>query len=285
MRIFQVIKKAAASVANEDAAHSSGDAGTVMLGVRNDAAIDLTDTDLDYTVIATDSAGRVRIVASALPLPLGAATAAKQPALGTAGTASADVITVQGIASMTALSVAQATAASLNAQVVGSVAHGDVDAFPPIKIGFKAESALPTAESDNDRVNGIADLFGRQLVAHIDPAMQSKKSYNTTSQQTGADVWTPASGKKIAVTQLIIGTYGTTAGRLILWFGANADTTYTEGTDEALFKGSFAPSATVKPGAVVNFSPPFFAGTADHELHITTDAALSVDVVVVGYEF
>lgn len=35
----------------------------------------------------------------------GVATAAKQPALGTAGTASTDVITVQGIASMTALKV------------------------------------------------------------------------------------------------------------------------------------------------------------------------------------
>ena len=38
-------------------------------------------------------------------LPTGAATAAKQPALGTAGTASADVITVQGISGMTALKV------------------------------------------------------------------------------------------------------------------------------------------------------------------------------------
>ena len=86
------------------------------------------------------------------------------------------------------------------------------------------------------------------------------------------------------MSNLIIGTYGTTAGRLILWFGANADTTYSEGTDEALFKASFAPSATAKPGAVVTFTPPFEAGTADHELHITTDAALSVDIVVVGYE-
>lgn len=47
----------------------------------------------------------VPISAAALPLPSGASTAAKQPALGTAGTASADVITVQGIASMTALKV------------------------------------------------------------------------------------------------------------------------------------------------------------------------------------
>lgn len=41
------------------------------------------------------------VSAAALPLPTGAATAAKQPALGTAGSASTDVITVQGIASGT----------------------------------------------------------------------------------------------------------------------------------------------------------------------------------------
>jgi len=45
------------------------------------------------------------ISASALPLPTGAATSAKQPSLGTAGTPSSNVITVQGIASMTALKV------------------------------------------------------------------------------------------------------------------------------------------------------------------------------------
>ena len=45
------------------------------------------------------------VSAASLPLPSGASTAAKQPALGTAGTASADVITVQGVASMTPLAV------------------------------------------------------------------------------------------------------------------------------------------------------------------------------------
>lgn len=46
-------------------------------------------------------------VAGTISLPTGAATAAKQPALGTAGAASADVISVQGIASMTPLGVNQ----------------------------------------------------------------------------------------------------------------------------------------------------------------------------------
>jgi hypothetical protein len=41
------------------------------------------------------------VSAAALPLPAGAATAAKQPALGTAGTPSADVISIQGSTGMT----------------------------------------------------------------------------------------------------------------------------------------------------------------------------------------
>lgn len=45
------------------------------------------------------------VSAASLPLPSGASTAAKQPALGVAGTASSDVISIQGISGMTALKV------------------------------------------------------------------------------------------------------------------------------------------------------------------------------------
>lgn len=58
------------------------------------------------TVAATQSGTwNINDISGTVSLPTGAATAAKQPAFGTAGTASADVITVQGIASMTALKV------------------------------------------------------------------------------------------------------------------------------------------------------------------------------------
>lgn len=58
------------------------------------------------TVAATQSGTwDIQNISGTVSLPTGAATSAKQPALGTAGTASADVITVQGIASMTALKV------------------------------------------------------------------------------------------------------------------------------------------------------------------------------------
>lgn len=64
--------------------------------------------------LIVDSSGRAKVdgsgvtqpvSAAALPLPTGAATAAKQPALGVAGTPSSDVLTVQGIASGRALIV------------------------------------------------------------------------------------------------------------------------------------------------------------------------------------
>lgn len=59
-------------------------------------------------VPVSDAGGSITVDAASLPLPTGASTAAKQPALGTAGTASADVISVQGIASMTPVQVSDA---------------------------------------------------------------------------------------------------------------------------------------------------------------------------------
>lgn len=66
------------------------------------AATEATLSTLNGKVTAVNTGA---VVVSSSALPSGAATSAKQPALGTAGTASTDVITVQGIASMTALKV------------------------------------------------------------------------------------------------------------------------------------------------------------------------------------
>jgi hypothetical protein len=167
----------------------------------------------------------------------------------------------------------------------GTVAHDAADSGNPVKIGGKAANALPTAVANADRADSLTDLWGRQLQAHIDPAMQIRKSFNATSTQTGAAVWTPASGKKIAITSVQIGAYGSTSSRLILWFGASGDTTYTEGTDDAVIKQSFAPSANGFPGIVFAPAVPYFHPTADDILRVTTDAAMSVDIVVTGYEF
>ena len=73
-------------------------------------------------VAAVSVGGALSVDASAttaLPLPTGAATADKQPALGTAGTPSADVVSVQGVAGGTALPVTVSNAFALDATLTG----------------------------------------------------------------------------------------------------------------------------------------------------------------------
>lgn len=79
--------------------------GTGVIGGDATNGLDVDVTRVGGTVTVDGSGVTQPVSAASLPLPTGASTAAKQPALGTAGTASSDVITVQGIASMTALVV------------------------------------------------------------------------------------------------------------------------------------------------------------------------------------
>lgn len=165
------------------------------------------------------------------------------------------------------------------------VAHDAADSGNPVKIGGKAINALPTQVANNDRTNATFDLQGRQLVGHIDPAMQVWKQVEATTTQTGTTIWDPTAGKRIAVTSYEIGTGGTTAGLLTIWFGDNADTTFTQGTDQVLFRGTLTPSATSTPGVISNLSTPVFCTTADRELHYTTSAGITVYITVYGYEW
>lgn len=69
------------------------------------------------------------ISATSLPLPTGASTAAKQPALGTAGAPSADVITVQGVTSMTPI---KTDGSAVVQPVSGTVAVSNFPATQPV---------------------------------------------------------------------------------------------------------------------------------------------------------
>jgi len=110
------------------------------------------------------------------------------------------------------------------------------------------------------------------------------KVVQTTTTQTGSDIWSPASGKRIVVTFIQIQAGGTTAGTVQVWFGLTADTTYSRGTDRAIFDGEFAPSATLKPGWSA-VGQPLTHGIPDEEIHLTTSAAINpLTVNVWGYE-
>lgn len=195
-------------------------------------------------------------------------------------------ITVDGSVSVSNFPATQPVSGTITASnTSGDVAHDSPDSGNPVKIGFQAENVLAAPVANGDRSNAVSDLFGRQLIANIDSGMQVWRSANYTTQQTGAAIWTPSAGKRIAITYISVTSYATTAGRVILWFGAGGDTTYTAGTDQLLWAGSFAPSANSRPGAIIQQPFGLFAATPDHILRITTDAAISLDITVYGYEF
>lgn len=74
----------------------------------------------------------------------------------------------------------------------GTVAHDAVDSGNPVKVGFKAYNANPTAVSSADRTDAISDLIGRQVtVPYSIPentwtACLGSDITNTTSTQVKA---------------------------------------------------------------------------------------------------
>lgn len=76
--------------------------GTNLHAVIDSGSITVANATLAVTQSGT---WNINNISGTISLPTGAATSAKQPALGTAGTPSADVITVQGAVGMTALKV------------------------------------------------------------------------------------------------------------------------------------------------------------------------------------
>jgi hypothetical protein len=164
-------------------------------------------------------------------------------------------------------------------------AHDAVDTGAPVKIGGKAQNAFPTAVANGDRTNAQFDLQGRQLTSHIAGEQFVWKQVEATATQTGTTIWDPTAGKRIAVTGYEIGTGGTTAALVTIWFGDNADTTFTQGTDQVLFRGTLTPTSTSTPGVISNLPHPVFCTTADRELHYTTSAGITIYITIYGYEW
>lgn len=160
----------------EDAAHTTGDVGVMMMGVRNGDLDALTNAEKDYSPIGVSSVGAVFTTM-----------------LHTDGTSITD-------------------SGGLYVISRGDTAHDSVDLGNPLKVGGKAHSATPTAVAANDRVNAYFDLRGRQQITPAIPEQDLateatthvKKYYTNSGAVTDGIVWSPAAGKRWYVTDLII---------------------------------------------------------------------------------
>ncbi len=118
--------------------------GTNVRGLLTDGTGKLQTNITNSSLAVTGTFYQVTqpVSAASLPLPTGASTAIKQPALGTAGTPSADVLTVQGASSMTALKV---DGTATTQPVSGTIADSN---SAPI-VGGSTQYSLVSAASTN----------------------------------------------------------------------------------------------------------------------------------------
>jgi hypothetical protein len=162
--------------------------------------------------LKTHEQGTSAVSAASLPLPSGASTAAKQPALGTAGAASSDVITVQGIASMTPILI-DGTAGT---QPVSAAAL-------PLPSGAATSAKQPalgtagSASADVVTVQGVASMTALKV-----DGSASTQPVSGTVAATESGTWTVQPGNTAnttawkvdgsAVTQPVSGTVTANAG-------------------------------------------------------------------------
>lgn len=214
------------------------------------------------TVTANAGTGTFAVSAASLPLPSGAATSAKQPALGTAGSASADVITIQGIASMVALKV--------DGSGTTQPVSGTITTTPPTNAstnitqfgGTNISTGTGVGGSGIPRVTVSSDSF---------PATQAVSGAVTANQ---GGTWTVQPGNTAnttawkvdgsAVTQPVSGTITANAG--------TGNFTVTQATGTNLHAVIDAGSTTAVTGNVTVVQP---TGT---NLHVVVDTAPTTPV-------
>jgi hypothetical protein len=167
------------------------------------AATESTLSTLNGKVTAVNTGA---VVVSSSALPSGAATAAKQPALGTAGTASSDVLTVQGITSMTALKTdGSATTQPVSGTVTANAGSGTMAvsaASLPLPTGAATSAAQTTG---NTSVGNIDTNTG--AIADASVAAGATGSVSAKLRRLTTDLDSVKTNTSTTATKL---TYGTT---------------------------------------------------------------------------
>lgn len=139
-------------------------------------------TTITNPVTVTDGSGALNVIVDSSALPSGAATAAKQPALGTAGASSADVISIQGIASGTAVPVSGSITCS-NCSGTGVSVNEDV-------ASANADPGTPAYTVRNNTLTGATSADGdyQPLKSTAAGAIYIAPSFGDTVASTGNGV-------------------------------------------------------------------------------------------------
>lgn len=269
--------------------------GTVTVAQATASSLNATVVGTGTFAVQAAQSGTWNItnISGTVSLPTGAATAAKQPALGTAGSPSADVITIQGAASMTKLLVTPDANSAINlAQVAGSTtatsgtgiqkvgvvgsAGGAFDAAtnaaPPanaVQVGMVAATALPSAYTATDLVPPMTDKFGRQVVvANSVRDLVGTATLSSSSSSAVSFIAAGGSGVFNDITSLIITNSSGTATTVTLSDNGSSGNTY-------LF------DIAANGGISIPFPTPLPQGTANAAWDVLNSAGVALHYTAV----
>jgi hypothetical protein len=242
------------------------------------------------------------ISAAALPLPTGASTLAKQPALGTAGVASVDVLSVQGIASMIALKV---DGSGVTQPVSGTVSANQAGTWTVTQSGTWTVQPGNTPNTTAWLVKEITNT-GRTAISlyaaaaaagatGVETALTLTKSSGTAATST-ATSFVITSGKKFRITAISVATRGNaTATAQTTTFNLRLNTAgaVTTTSTPILFSARSATPATASAWdrCIIPVPDGFeILGDGTLQIGITTNCtfvtnAPTLDVNLLGYEY
>lgn len=269
----------------------SGGGGTSDATAANQTSVQAvagSDATKAIAVQGITGGKAVPISAASLPLPMGAATAAKQPALGTAGSASADVITVQGITSMTALKVdgsavtqpvsgsltnisgtislpTGAATSAIQSSVIGTKAAGAAATNSEL-VGVVYNTALPTL-TNGQQAAAQSDSSGR-LIVNCGTGCSGGMQFAEDAAHTSGDLGTMSLGVRKDTATALAGADGDYApfevdasGRMHVNVGTSAlptgaATETTQAENHGVIGAATAPTKMAVAGGVYVSSAP-----------------------------
>lgn len=233
--------------------------GTVYAGQEDTTSINGVTT---LTGAGASGTGSQRVTVAQDPTTIAGS------APGTAGSASANVVTVQGVASMTALTVAQATAANLNMTDAADVAQGSTTSgqVGPL-VQCAALTANPTPSTTTTNPLSCTTTGGLRVSLIAQPSAAIIGAVTASASSTNG--WTPKLLNALTNTAVAIKTGAGQLGMLQCW-NPNATVQYvqiyniasgsvTVGTSTPLESIPIAPTST---GGFVNNFPGQQFGTA-----------------------
>lgn len=228
---------------------------------------DLNKIQSAQTIIVTDGLTQEAVLGSSIPVGTEVALLVRDACVGQQTAANSRPVVIAS--DQSAITVAQATAANLNAQVQGNVASGAADSGKPVKIGAVGHTAQPTAVTDGQRVDTVADKVGRLVITNMQVRDLKTNNRTSISSTTETTVLAAVASTFLDITQIIITNTSTTKD-------ANVD--FRDSTGGTIRVTIHAPALAT---TVVNFADILTQATVNNNWTAQSDSATATLAITV----